>query len=154
MKKITMMCLLLFLSSFTLADTPAATREKLPVISEHDKKIMLSTQDIPEQATVLVDCKVNLPHSYKTQFSFLVYPQMGETGAIQAYMSITQSGPCYEGGCCFATTDFVRDIGSKIYTHRRSTSTLFHITQVKRNNEAIVFDLSKMPDGTTVNCAF
>jgi len=155
MKKRMMMCLLL-VSSVALANgTPAASYEELPVISEHAEKIILSTQNIPERVSVLVACNVKLPHLYKTRFSFLVVPQTGEIGEVQAYTSITQSGgSCTEGTCSDVTTNFVRYIGSKIYTRSYQQSTIFNITQVKRSNEAIVFDLSSMPGGTTVSCAF
>ena len=135
----------LFLSSLSsFAISPA--REALDLIQHDDlkKEVMLSTQNIPNRGTVVVRCDVRLPRFYTEHFAFYVSPKHGDFGQInEQYFTekVFNSIP----------------IGSKIYTTNNQyalNSTIFYITRVKQSNEAIVMDLSHMPDGTTANCTF
>jgi|GEM_PF-1815023 len=126
----------------------APVREALDLIQRDDstKEVILSTKSIPAQGTVVVRCDVKLPRFYSEHFAFYVSPKHGDFGQIkEQYFTekVFNSIP----------------IGSKIYTTNNQygyalNSTIFYITRVKQSNEAIVMDLSHMPDGTTANCTF
>ncbi|MDF1684100.1 MAG: hypothetical protein P1U36_05540 [Legionellaceae bacterium] len=145
MKYITVSALLFSSSLSAFAISPA--REALDMIqSSNPKEVMLSTQSIPAQGSVVVRCDVKLPNFYREHFAFYVSPKNGDFGQIkEQYFTekVFNSIP----------------IGSKIYTSNNQygyalNSTIFYITRVKQSNEAIVMDLSHMPDGTTANCTF
>lgn len=138
----------LLLSSSLTAFAIAPVREALDVISTDDskKEVILSTQSIPAQGTVVVRCDVKLPRFYSEHFAFYVSPKNGDFGQIKEQY--------------FTEKRFTSiPIGSKIYTTNNQygyalNSTIFYITRVKQSNEAIVIDLTHMPDGTTANCTF
>jgi len=138
----------LLLSSSLTAFAVAPAREALDLIQSDDskKEVVLSTQTIPAQGAVVVRCDVKLPRFYSEHFVFYVSPKHGDFGQIREQY--------------FTEKRFTSiPIGSKIYTTNNQygyalNSTIFYITRVKQSNEAIVLDLSHMPDGTTANCTF
>ena len=138
--------IILLISSFSVfAVSPA--REELPVIQNNNpKEVMLSTRNIPAEGTVVVRCDVTLPRFNSEHFIFYVSPMHGDFGQVNEQY--------------FSDKGFVSiPIGSKIRTTNNQyvsalESTLFYITRVKQSNEAIVFDLTNLPDGTTASCSF
>jgi hypothetical protein len=137
----------LLAGSFAVSAATAEV-EELPVSTgSHLKEVILSTMNIPERAAVTVHCQVTLPHYYKSKFNLYVVPQAGDFGTIEGKYNIGHMSPIPQ------ETSVLQVIGSKIYTTNSSSdnSSVFTITHVKQNNEAIVMDLSTMPDGTTVS---
>jgi hypothetical protein len=147
MKNMIIISVLLLSSSLT-AFAIAPVREALDLIqyNELKKEMLFSTQSIPAQGTVVVRCDVKLPRFYSEHFAFYVSPKNGDFGQIKEQY--------------FTEKRFTSiPIGSKIYTTNNQygyalNSTIFYITRVKQSNEAIVIDLTHMPDGTTANCTF
>lgn len=137
--------LLLMVSMGVFAVSPA--REALDIIpSKQANEVVFSTNSIPAQGSVVVRCDVKLPHFYSEHFAFYVSPQYGDFGQIKEQY--------------FSGKNFISiPVGSKIYTTNNQygyalNSTIVYITRVKQSNEAIVIDLSHMPDGTTADCTF
>ena len=140
----------LMTGSFAVSAATAGV-EELPVSTgSHDKEVILSTMNIPERAAVTLHCKVTLPHYYHSKFNFYVVPQAGDFGTIEGKYDIGHMSAIPQ------ETSSLQVIGSKIYTTNSSSdnSSVFTITQVKQNNEAIVMDLSAMPNNTTVSCSY
>ncbi|MDF1828112.1 MAG: hypothetical protein P1U39_07515 [Legionellaceae bacterium] len=132
------------LSAFAIA--PAREALNLIQYDELKKEALFSTQSIPAQGSVVVRCEVKLPDFYRDHFAFYVSPKHGDFGQIKEQY--------------FYEKRFVSiPLGSKIYTTNYQygyplNTTIFYITRVKQSNEAIVIDLTHMPDGTTANCTF
>ncbi len=118
------------------------------VPGSNPKEVVLSTENIPEHASVLVRCNVNLPHYFESHFSFYVTPRVGKFGSIEDRTFYNDSKVLE-----------VVNIGSKIYTTNNKFKnspqlTTFYITDVTRAHEAVVMDFTNMPDSTTVECTF
>lgn len=146
----------LFLSSLSLfAAMPgleALSRDGLPVEGLpcvegiNAREIQCSTANIPARGSVVLSCEATLPHFSPLTYSFYVSPRAGDFGPIEVRFRLNDAY-------------IVRTIGSKIYTTNNQylaapNATFFYITQVKQSNQAVVVDLSHMPEETTVNCTF
>jgi hypothetical protein len=146
----------LFISSFSSfagaamlekSSVEGLSGEMLSIVNEnYFKEVELSTAKVPARGSVVLSCEVKLPRYSSLGYNFYVSPRAGDFGPIEARFVLKDAY-------------IVRTIGSKIYSTNNQysaapDSTFFYITDVKRNNQAVVIDLSNMPDGTTANCTF
>mgnify|MGYP006000104281 CR=1 len=119
--------------------------------SEHNQ-VILSTQDIPNKAAVVVHCRVSLPWYYTippTNYLYVV-PQAGLFGQIEHTYAVENFSWFFD-----SSVDSVSEsTDSKILPPPDSSSFNFSITQVKQANEAIIIDLNHIPYDTTTSCWF
>lgn len=100
--------------------------------------LAFTTNIIPAHGAVVVYCTFDLPAIESQEFYAYVTPYVGTFTDIQA----TQA---FYGQV---------SIGSKVYMPTNSKTLKISIIGVTQSNEAILVDLSHMPNAATVSCQF